>query len=36
MARNSIHLSEPEQAIVASERYAHPDLQVRRKMLVLW
>ena len=36
MARNSIHLSEPEQAIVASERYAHPDLHVRRKMLVLW
>ena len=36
MARISIHLAEAEQAIVASERYAHPDLHVRRKMLVLW
>jgi transposase len=36
MARISIHLSESEQARVASERYSHPDLRVRRKMLVLW
>ena len=36
MTRISIHLSEAEQAIVASERYSHPDLHVRRKMLVLW
>ena len=36
MARIPINLSETEQAIVASERYAHPDLHVRRKMLVLW
>jgi transposase len=36
MARISIHLSESEQAIVASERDSHPDLHVRRKMLVLW
>src|SRR6267154_5872217 len=36
MARISIKLSEAEQAIVASERYSHPDLHVRRKMLVLW
>lgn len=36
MARIPIQLSESEQATVASERYAHPDLHVRRKMLVLW
>src|SRR6266849_8379633 len=36
MARISIQLSESEQTTVASERYAHPDLHVRRKMLVLW
>jgi transposase len=36
MARISIQLSESEQAIVAAERDAHPDLHVRRKMLVLW
>lgn len=36
MARISIHLSESEQALVASERDSHPDLHVRRKMLVLW
>lgn len=36
MTRISIQLSEAEQAIVASERYWHPDFHVRRKMLVLW
>ena len=36
MARIPILLSESEQATVASERYSHPDLHVRRKMLVLW
>lgn len=36
MARIPIQLSESEQAIVASERDSHPDLHVRRKMLVLW
>ena len=36
MARISINLSEAEQAIVTAERYSHPDLHVRRKMLVLW
>ena len=36
MARITIVLSEAEQAIVSSERYAHPALQVRKKMLVLW
>ena len=36
MARIAIHLSEAEQSIVASERYSHPDLHVRKKMLVLW
>jgi transposase len=36
MARISIHLSSAEQAMVATERYSHPDLHVRRKMLVLW
>jgi transposase len=36
MARISISLSESEQASVAFERFSHPDLPVRRKMLVLW
>jgi transposase len=36
MARSPIQLSESEQATVAAERYSHPDLHVRRKMLVLW
>src|SRR6266849_4670725 len=36
MARSKINLSEAEQSIVAAERYSHPDLHVRRKMLVLW
>jgi transposase len=36
MARIIIHLSDSEQAIVASERLSHADLHVRRKMLVLW
>lgn len=36
MARISIQLSQSEQAMVASERDMHPDLHVRRKMLVLW
>src|SRR6266436_3280938 len=36
MARIPIQLSESEQVTVASERYSHPDLHVRRKMLVLW
>ncbi len=36
MARIPIQLSESEQATVASERYSHPHLHVRRKMLVLW
>jgi len=36
MARIPIQLSESEQTTVASERYSHPDLHVRRKMLVLW
>jgi transposase len=36
MARISISLSEAEQASVACERFSHPDLHVRRKMLVLW
>jgi transposase len=36
MARSSISLSEAEQASVACERFSHPDLHVRRKMLVLW
>jgi hypothetical protein len=35
MARIKINLSEAEQSIVAAERYSHPDLHVRRKMLVL-
>jgi transposase len=36
MARIFVRLSESEQAIVASERFSHAELQVRRKMLVLW
>ena len=36
MARINVLLSQAEQAIVASERYSHPDLHVRKKMLVLW
>ena len=36
MARCRIFLSDAEQAIVTSERDAHPDPVVRRKMLVLW
>jgi transposase len=36
MTRILIDLSVSEQAIVSSERYSHPDLHVRRKMLVLW
>jgi transposase len=36
MARMLIQLSETEQGKVACERYTHPDLHVRRKMLVLW
>jgi len=36
MARITIVLSEAEQAIVSAERYAHPALHVRKKMLVLW
>ncbi len=36
MARISTSLSEAEQASVARERFSHPDLHVRRKMLVLW
>ena len=31
-----IQLSESAQAIVASERFSHPDLRVRCKMLALW
>jgi len=36
MTRISVQLTPAEQQIVASERYAHPHLHVRRKMLVLW
>ena len=36
MTRIPIQLSESEEPIVAAERYSHPDLHVRRKMLVLW
>ena len=36
MTRIPIQLSESEQTTIASDRYAHPDLHVRRKMLVLW
>ncbi len=36
MTRTPIALSESQQSIVAAERDTHPDLPVRRKMLVLW
>jgi transposase len=36
MAWLRIQLTEQEQAVVDSERDAHPDAHVRRKMLVLW
>ena len=36
MARLTVQLSEAEQAVVASERFAHADLHVRRKLFVLW
>ena len=36
MARITVDLSESEQAVVASERFSHAELPVRRKMLVLW
>jgi transposase len=36
MTHFKVDLSETEQATVAAERYTHPDLHVRRKMLVLW
>jgi len=36
MMRISVQLTPAEQEIVAAERYAHPDLHVRRKMWVLW
>lgn len=36
MTRIAIQLSESEQAVVASERFSHPDLRVRCKMLALW
>jgi transposase len=36
MTHFHLRLSEAEQAIVDIERYTHPDLPVRRKMLVLW
>jgi hypothetical protein len=36
MTRISVELTSAEQAMVSSERYSHPDLHVRRKMLVLW
>ena len=36
MTRLKVDLSPAEQATVAAERYTHPDLHVRRKMLVLW
>ena len=36
MVRVRINLSQAEQTLVAEERYSHPDLHVRRKMLVLW
>jgi len=32
----SINLPAAERSIVAAERYSHPELPVRRKMLVLW
>jgi transposase len=36
MVHTKINLSQTEQTIVNQERYSHPDLHVRRKMLVLW
>ena len=36
MTRINVDLSESDQATVSAERYSHPDLHVRRKMLVLW
>ncbi len=36
MTRIPIQLSESEQVVVASERFSHPDLRVRCKMLALW
>lgn len=36
MTRIPIQLSESEQTVVASERFSHPDLRVRCKMLALW
>jgi hypothetical protein len=36
MTRILIHLSEAEQTLAACERFSHPDLHVRRRMLVLW
>ena len=36
MTRTPIRLSDLERSVVASERYAHPQMHVRRKMLVLW
>ena len=36
MTHFKVDLSETEQAAVAAERDTHPDLHVRRKMLVLW
>jgi transposase len=36
MTRTPIVLSESQQSVVAAERDTHPDLHVRRKMLVLW
>ena len=36
MAWLRIELTEEEQAVVRSERDGHPDVHVRRKMLVLW
>jgi len=36
MTRVPIQLSESEQVVVAAERFSHPGLRVRCKMLVLW
>ncbi len=36
MTRIPIQLSESEQVVVAAERFSHPDLRVRCKMLALW
>ena len=36
MARSPLCLSPAEQIVAAAERDSHPDLHVRRKMLVLW